>query len=60
MINWKQFTTLLKIRQVDNQILDRAAIHLKTLNDFCYNYKISPKDAFRECDIGHVGHITFK
>lgn len=60
MINWHEFTKMLKLRQADKKILDRATIHMSNINDHIYYYLISPKDAFRTFDSQHQGHLSFE
>lgn len=59
MVNWKEFSKRLALRQADFKILDRAAIHMQRVNDHIYHYLISPKDAFRQFDDAHNGVLSF-
>nr|QBH22546.1 EF hand family protein [Philasterides dicentrarchi] len=49
-IQWRNFLYLIKLRETDQRIVDRAKVRLQHISEMVYTYMLSPKDAFRMFD----------
>jgi len=51
---------MIKLRESDHMIVDRAGILLQHFAQLIYTYMLSPKDAFRTYDDKHIGVLDFE